>query len=276
MSSELFKFAIYAWEAYSGARKGEYASTVDWPVNKLESLYADYFGTPLQPSDSGTVGLEWLLYTVPIFEVGETGFLSVSKEKLVKFIVYPAVGIDRVDEEHFRENIVKATGLEVEQVYKLFNTVTFTDFVQYLTFQCPLFHTTRTSSGRLLLHMSPDHFFEHTARHPVYPGYTPPKSKTSHKDITPLQTSLPRDKSSLPSPPKNKKKRKDCVTPTTISSWSQSGRPISVRLLSDHVSEQQESYVSFSDPTSAYRVTENCKSKKKKHKRKRKASIQHI
>jgi hypothetical protein len=54
---ELFKFAIYAWEAYSGSRRSEYASTVDWPVNKLESLYADYFGVPLQLSDGGTVGL---------------------------------------------------------------------------------------------------------------------------------------------------------------------------------------------------------------------------
>ena len=48
-------------------------------------------------------GLQWLLYTVQIFS-----------RRNWQFIVYPAVGIDRVDEEHFRENIVKATGLEAE------------------------------------------------------------------------------------------------------------------------------------------------------------------
>jgi hypothetical protein len=177
-------------------------------------------------------GLQWLLYTVQIFS-----------RRNWQFIVYPAVGIDRVDEEHFRENIVKATGLEAEP----------------------------------LLHISPEHFFEHTARHPVYPGYIPPKRKTSQRNITPQQTSLSSDKPSLPSPPKSKKRRKNCVQPTTLlSSWSLSGRPISVRLLSDHVSEQQESYVSFSDPPgssfpmSANRGAGNRKSKKKKRKSKRK------
>ena len=137
---KLFQFAVHLWEVYERSRKRSSAASIHWPVDKLSSIYTDFFKEPLKLSDYGVHSLEGLLEKVPIFIVGAANKVSISKEKLINFLVVHAVGSDCVNEKRFRERFVEVTGLQVEILYTLLKKKNFIAFAQSLCAKSSLFN----------------------------------------------------------------------------------------------------------------------------------------
>ena len=226
-----FQFAVRLWEVYERSRRRDSAGTVHWPVDKLASIYADFFKEPLKLSDYGVDSVERLLDKVPIFNVGKAGTVSVSREKLLNFLVTPAVETDRVNGELFREKFTYVTGLQVECVYGILGKRNFEAFAQSLKSKSSLFRTKGGGSNlKLFIPQEKQHFL---LKQPTECSVSPApalRSKASRKDTT-HRTSLSGESlADLHSPPR----KVHCIQPTTSSSLT--GQPIRV-----HISSQQES-----------------------------------
>ena len=203
--TRLFKFAVLLWEAYERERKKKSvaASALRWTTSKVEQLYANYFGGPLE-----TGVKDRIVDDLPIFDVDRNGSLSVSKEKLVTFLLLNnSAGHDFVDERQFCELFTQRTSLEVESLYKLYNKKSFSPFIQCLKSKnVRSLNIKFNGSGGYLVSISPSGLPECISR-----GQ---ERKLSANHSTPCPDSLRESSPGLHSPPR----KQHCTQPPASSS----------------------------------------------------------